>query len=910
MILNVGYSNHSSVFRICGLIAAALIAASCGITKPSGQNNDNANRSLRATAEKASNLTALERQAYTRNTLLKFSEAEQNYREVIRLANELLPREQGNVEQESAEAMSLLLHLALNKSNLRQFDLAESFFEKSRTIVQEYGAIAEAAKPDLFYAQHWMNQKQYDRALSSATDALASVNALLSELREDGSHASFDKIMMLRQDDGSLLLQKREADLANSQTQNDVRLGGESKKLTERGRLDLQRTHAHYIIARAMKAQNRPDAEIDTEVAKASEILKTVPNAYGRWLRAEIAALRADRLTREGNPGQAVAELTEAIELLRKYQTDTRPEALLWFRKGEYLIEAERGKEAREAYSTALKILRQSEQGLEFKQVETIIGQLLVRVQTGDQAAAEELFTLMQKVRSSATAQTVAQLSARLASGDSKEARTLRQIQDLERQENVLRAQFDRMQADPNADFHRKRVLSSKLTEKRNELEAARNSLENPDGYKRLVDETIALKDAQKLLADGEVMAVIQLGENNGLVGIVTNGSFTAYETDLSIAGAEDAVKKFRQVVDLDSIVRLDPKGNYELFETLFDPVKDLITDSDHLVVVPAGPLLSMPFNTLIVEEYTDEVPIVDQAYFDYSKVKWLGAETGVTTAVSISSFFLGRKVTKPSRAGKEFLGFGDFKEFGQNDEIISRIIEQRQISPNCRDDVGSIGTIGELEGTLDELKKVQEVLQVSDEDVILGQDFTDSRVKSSDLANYRVLHFATHGVLGISAECLPEPGLITSIADDGDALLEASEILNLKLDADLVVMSACNTGQGAGAVTDQIGLLAADGLYAAGGEGLNGLARSFFFAGARNVLSTLWQADDVSAQELMVLFYETASGEDPVSIAEAMRKSQASLIEGGEFSHPYFWAPFATIGDGARKLRFDRNAS
>ena len=487
--------------KISLAFAATLAVASCGITKPNGQNDENANRSLRAAAEKASNLSALERQAYTRNTLLKFSEAEQNYREVIRLANELLPRDQGNVEQESAEAMSLLLHLALNKSNLRQFDLAESFFEKSRTIVQEYGAISEAAKPDLFYAQHWMNQKQYDRAQRSAEDALAAVEALLSELREDGSHASFDKIMMLRQDDGSLLLQQREADLANSQTQGDVRLGSNSQRLTERGRLDLQRTHAHYIIARAKRAQNRSDAEVDAEVAKASTILDAVPDAYGRWLRAEIASLRADKLARDGKPAQAVAELTDAIELLRKYQTDTRPEALLWFRRGEYLIEAGQGQEAREAYSKALQILRESEQGLEFKQVETILGQLLVRVQTGDQEAANELFTLMQKVRSSATAQTVAQLSARLASGDGKEAKTLRLIQDLERQENVLRAQFDRLQADPNADFHRKRVVSSKLSEKRNELEVARNSLENPEGYKRLVDETIELKDAQKLLA-------------------------------------------------------------------------------------------------------------------------------------------------------------------------------------------------------------------------------------------------------------------------------------------------------------------------------------------------------------------------------------------------------------------------
>ena len=187
-------------FFAAGVVLGGLLAG-CGLTKPQGAE-DTVNPNLRATAEKASNLSALEQQAYTRNTLLKFSEAEQNYREVIRLADDLLPRDQEDVEGESAAAMGLLLHLALNKSNLRQFDLAEEFFAKSRTIVQEYGAISEAAKPDLFYAQHWMNQKQYDRAQESAEDALTAVEALLSELRDDGTHASFDKIMMVRQDDG------------------------------------------------------------------------------------------------------------------------------------------------------------------------------------------------------------------------------------------------------------------------------------------------------------------------------------------------------------------------------------------------------------------------------------------------------------------------------------------------------------------------------------------------------------------------------------------------------------------------------------------------------------------------------------------------------------------------------------
>ncbi|MEM7211192.1 MAG: hypothetical protein AAF479_04740, partial [Pseudomonadota bacterium] len=490
--------NFTSFKTVAACIAAVGILASCGITKPSGEGAGGVDTSLRDTATKASNLTELEIQAYTRNTLLRFQEAEQNYQEVIRLADDLRPRDLSNVEQQSAEAMSLLLHLALNKSNLGQHDRAEEFFSQSRTIVQEYGAISEAAKPDLFYAQHWMNQRQYDRAIGIARDALTTVDALLGELRDDGTPKSFDRIMLLRQDDGSLRLNQREADLANSQTVRDARFDGKSQKLTERQRLFLQKTHAHYLIARALGFLDRPDSEIDVEVESAHKLLQDVPGNYGRWLRAEISSLRADRFGRDKRFGQAVAELTGAIELLRKFQTDTRPEALLWLKKGEYQIEAGDGAGAREAYAKALKILQDGDEGLELKQVETVIGQLLIRARTGDEQAARDLFKLMQKVRSSATAQTVSQLSARLSSGNSAEAQKLRQIQDLERKENVLSAQFARLLEDPNADLHRRRVLSSKLSETSKNLKAVRETLSNPQGYSQLVDETIELDEAAR----------------------------------------------------------------------------------------------------------------------------------------------------------------------------------------------------------------------------------------------------------------------------------------------------------------------------------------------------------------------------------------------------------------------------
>ena len=150
----------------------------------------------------------------------------------------------------------------------------------------------------------------------------------------------------------------------------------------------------------------------------------------------------------------------------------------------------------------------------------------------------------------------------------------------------------------------------------------------------------------------------------------------------------------------------------------------------------------------------------------------------------------------------------------------------------------------------------------------------------------------------------------MTSLGPQGDTLLEASEIVNLKLDAELVVMSACDTGAGAGTASEELlGFRGVGGSYAAGGESLNGLARSFFFAGARNVLSTHWSVDDRATQELMVGFYDAVANDNDITIAEAMRVSQEKQIKGGELSHPFFWAPFATIGDGQRKLRLGKDA-
>jgi CHAT domain-containing protein len=148
-------------------------------------------------------------------------------------------------------------------------------------------------------------------------------------------------------------------------------------------------------------------------------------------------------------------------------------------------------------------------------------------------------------------------------------------------------------------------------------------------------------------------------------------------------------------------------------------------------------------------------------------------------------------------------------------------------------------------------------------------------------------------------------------LAPDGDALLEASEIVDLHLDAELVVMSACDTSAGAGVASEALtGFRGVGGSYAAGGESLNGLARSFFYAGARNVISSYWSVDDIATQELMVAFYGAAMTNANIGIAESLRQAEEELIAGAKHSHPFFWAPFATIGDGARSLRLSSGAT
>jgi CHAT domain-containing protein len=186
------------------------------------------------------------------------------------------------------------------------------------------------------------------------------------------------------------------------------------------------------------------------------------------------------------------------------------------------------------------------------------------------------------------------------------------------------------------------------------------------------------------------------------------------------------------------------------------------------------------------------------------------------------------------------------------------------------------------LPGSRDEIVRLGRLLGTGDDDVLLGPFATEAGVKAASrsgrLASYRYVHFACHGVLGLAEGT--QPALVLSLTGDQkgeDGFLQLGEVTSLKLNADLVTLSACQTGQGK--------------LYNA--EGVAGLARAFLFAGARGVLCSLWRVSDSATSDLMFDFYAGLKSGKPAN--EALRESKVRMIEAG--APPLHWAPFILIG-------------
>lgn len=273
----------------------------------------------------------------------------------------------------------------------------------------------------------------------------------------------------------------------------------------------------------------------------------------------------------------------------------------------------------------------------------------------------------------------------------------------------------------------------------------------------------------------------------------------------------------------------------------------------------------------------------------------WLIKKYAITTLPSVSSLRALRAYGSIQTMGKQiaFRGFGDpdLRRKQNRDQKETALRGVSNYFSGQLADVDAIRSLPSLPQTAKELKLIAQSLAAPTNSLLLGADATETAVKNADLSNVRILAFATHGLISGELRGLAEPALVftppqnATVLDDG--LLTASEAAQLKLNADWVILSACNTA-------------ASDGTLGAGG--LSGLARAFLYAGAKALLVSHWPVRDDAASRLTTTALLELKKHPEIGRAEALRRSMLTLMKDEKdlsLAHPAAWAPFVVVGEG-----------
>ena len=430
--------------------------------------------------------------------------------------------------------------------------------------------------------------------------------------------------------------------------------------------------------------------------------------------------------------------------------------------------------------------------------------------------------------------------------------------------------------------------------------------------------------DLQKQLADDEALLSFYFGRLDSFVWVVRKDSPVQFaRIKMSIGDLNARVTRLREALEpkaamISDIPAFDVKLASELYDDLLKPVESAWKSAKSLIVVTNGALGLLPLSllpTVAAKIATDDDPL----FSSYRNVPWLARTHAVTVVPSASALQTLRKLPPGKASRRDFIAFGDpyFSKEQADDAAKAEKPAQladasattrglplkRRSSPQLEGaDNAELAMLPRLPDTADELRSIALALQADPSRVLnLGKDANESAVKTLDLSGFKIVAFATHGLVPGELDGLTQPALALSApsltGSEGDGLLTMEEILSLKLDADWVVLSACNTGAGAGA----------------GAEAASGLGRAFFYAGTRALLVTNWSVHSQSAKDLVTDLFKRQADDPKLARGEALRQAMMALLDGKGFTdasgktefayaHPLFWAPYTIIGDGGRR--------
>lgn len=505
--------------------------------------------------------------------------------------------------------------------------------------------------------------------------------------------------------------------------------------------------------------------------------------------------------------------------------------------------------------------------------------------------AVERLLVAGQLANAASTGGAIAQMMTRLQAASPALGALLGERNDLSAEWRAVQDDLVASLAQPDeGDDLRREALLRRQQEISARLEVIDRQLMTKDPRLDLLikSRAVGLAELQEALRPGEAMLAFTVAEDASYTVLVRKDSSVAFRSALNRAQIEQIVGRLRAALDparwTSELPPFDTDGAYRLFAELIAPANNYLADTETLLIVPDGALASIPFTLLLTAPVS---PIAGEPE-DYKNLPWLVRRFAVVNYPSVASVVALRAMQASSVGRTTLFGVGDAVFAGDQGDGAVRGALLRGLAQARLADVSLLRQLTPLPETRDELNKMADALGRANARLLLGRDANERLVRNTPLESYNILVFATHGLVAGDLTGYAEPALaltpppIATPADDG--LLSASEIATMHIHADWVILSACNTAAG-------------DGTPHA--EPLSGLAKSFFYAGARSLLVTHWPVDSEAATKLTTTTVKgTMSGASP---AAALRAAELDFIEnrdGALRTHPFFWAPFNVIGD------------
>lgn len=790
-----------------------------------------------------------------------------------------------------ATRIDLLLVAGLADSNLRFFDSAADYFARADKLLAENptaeGAAVLARKRENYAALDLLNRRRFGNAVT-ALDQLVS--------------APVDPTQPL-------------TDPATVRAINQSGEGGGGSTgtvavpdVSTLSQLVID-SQANWARSVALLAQNKPvEAMTALETAERSfSVLRRekVDQRQVLWLDARIEKQRARILARQGDIPGALASLDRAIASLNRAGSDGSG-------IGPTLAETqlERAAVASRTNEDRQKLLAQFDGAVDSLVASGALGSVLppsiekyldllvedAKTNPGGNAG-ERFFRAIQSVGEPAVARQFTQLQS-IVTADPSLAAKVQDRTEVEREITQLRYQIAGTPADQGGTIA---ALDKRRADAEARLIAIDAELQTSNAFSAVDDRPATIAELQQNLRDGEAYLKVTGIRNYAFGILIDKQGYQIYRVGRPMVEVEPVAALVRASIDGGSNNKLpifNVAGSYALFQLLLGPVEDRLLAARTVIVDPSGPLEKLPVGVLV----TDRASVTGFAQtrkanpYDYSQVNFLAKRLAVSSALSPRSFIVARKLPE-STAPQPFMGFAQHMPVAMTGQAGGRMIS---IGSGCQVELSAIAALTHQLSPINksELDRATAALGVTGAPELTGQDFTDTAVKErTDLDQFQILHFATHGLTEGQWGCAKSPpALVTSLDGEGsDAILSFSEIAGLKLNANLVVLSACDTASGVSAAEAR-----ASGQEESGAT-LEGLVRAFLTANTRAVLTTYWPISDEGESEALIEdFYRAGRTSD---IATALRSAQMGLMNEPKASHPIYWGPFFVVGDASKTM-------